>query len=119
MVDLIDRDFKGMRFNIEGRGFEVTISKFNTVSKDAPFFVEAEIFGNSSYTSLIKQDDEESLDIKYFDHPDEKHIPHYVRFKTVLDAEEYYYKMVEEGKKYSKDFARIINAMLKIAKQQS
>ena len=118
-MDLIDRDFKELRFNIEGRGFVVTISKFNTIAKDAPFFVEAQIFSNNSNTSLIKQDDEESLNIKYFNHPDEKHIPHYVRFKTVLDAEEYYYKMVEEGKKYSKDFARIINAMLKIAKQQS
>ena len=113
MADLIDRNFKEMSFYIEGKRFSLSISKFNVpVSKVAPFFVEATVYDGEKFSSLIKQDDEESLNIKYFNHPDEKHIPHYVKFKTVLDAEEYYYKMVEEGKKHSKDFAKIINAML-------
>ena len=104
------KEIKSIGFHIEGKSFCVRLREWNPkMNREHSYMVWMDGFEDDQPFSTIKPNKNDN--IKYMSHPDDAHIPHYVRFETLLDAEKYYSKLLQDSKNYSEGFRRIINAL--------
>ena len=108
------KEIKSIGFHIEGKSFSVTLKEWNPkMNKEYSYMVWMDGFEDDQSFSTIKPDKNDN--IKYWSHPDDAHIPQYVRFRTLSDAEKYYSKLIQDSRNYSDGFKRIIDALVSIS----
>jgi hypothetical protein len=102
-------EIKSIRFNIEGTSFSVELKEWNPkMKREYSYMVWMNGYKNNQFFSTIKPNKNDN--IKFWD----DNMPNYVKFKTLLEAEKYYSKLLQDSKNYSEGFKRVINALISI-----
>ena len=102
-------EIKSIRFNIEGTSFSVELKEWNPkMKREYSYMVWMNGCKNNQFFSTIKPNKNDN--IKFWD----DNMPNYVKFKTLLEAEKYYSKLLQDSKNYSEGFKRVINALISI-----